>query len=147
MIQCTDCKQTFAVEFFYKNQSRCKGCGNKRAYAWRRANPERARELMVAGSRKYRSLNRLKCLLTGARHKAKQRGHAPPDDPTRDMPVECEACGKEASPLRLDHCHQTGKFRGWLCNECNLAIGLLGDSPQKMRAAADYIERHKSGVV
>src|SRR5271155_4011570 len=50
--------------------------------------------------------------------------------PTRDTPVICECCGLAPTKktLALDHDHKTGKFRGWLCSECNLGIGKLGDS-------------------
>lgn len=36
--------------------------------------------------------------------------------------VKEEDCSKR---LCMDHCHQTGKFRGWLCSNCNLGIGYL----------------------
>lgn len=31
--------------------------------------------------------------------------------------------------------------RGILCSACNMAIGLLGDRPETLRAAADYLEK------
>ena len=47
------------------------------------------------------------------------------------------------SRLAVDHCHVTGKNRGLLCWRCNSCIGRLEDSPDLLRAAADYIEKHK----
>jgi hypothetical protein len=44
--------------------------------------------------------------------------------------------------LAVDHCHTTGTVRGLLCCECNKGIGSLKDDPVRLRAAADYIERH-----
>lgn len=44
--------------------------------------------------------------------------------------------------LAVDHCHTTKMIRELLCSPCNHAIGLLNDSPKKLRAAADYLERH-----
>lgn len=29
--------------------------------------------------------------------------------------------------LCLDHNHNTNEFRGWICRECNIGLGLLGD--------------------
>lgn len=49
--------------------------------------------------------------------------------------------GKQDS-LHIDHCHASGKSRGLLCDNCNRAIGLLGDEPETLRAAAAYLERH-----
>ncbi len=42
--------------------------------------------------------------------------------------------------LHADHCHTTGKLRQLLCGSCNRALGLLKDSPERLREAADYIE-------
>jgi hypothetical protein len=44
--------------------------------------------------------------------------------------------------LAVDHSHETGAFRGLLCHSCNRAIGLLGDDPARLRAAAEYLEDH-----
>jgi hypothetical protein len=47
----------------------------------------------------------------------------------------------------VDHDHETGAVRALLCHRCNTALGLLGDDPARMRAAADYVERHKSSPI
>jgi hypothetical protein len=66
--------------------------------------------------------------------------------PTRPEPRNCECCG--ASPkaehhgLHLDHDHQTGAFRGWLCGRCNSAIGLLGDTIEGVDRAIVYLRSH-----
>src|ERR1039458_8838247 len=63
--------------------------------------------------------------------------------PTRPMPEVCECCGgppgKQA--LHNDHCHDTGKFRGWLCGKCNKAIGLLGDNEAGVVNAIVYLRK------
>lgn len=43
--------------------------------------------------------------------------------------------------LCVDHCHDSGKVRGLLCNDCNLAIG-YGKTPEVLRAAAEYLQSH-----
>ena len=40
--------------------------------------------------------------------------------------------------LFVDHCHETGKIRGLLCNKCNLAVGYLGSESALLRAA-EYV--------
>jgi predicted nucleic acid-binding Zn ribbon protein len=48
--------------------------------------------------------------------------------------------GKDNRP-HADHDHVTGQFRGILCGNCNNGIGMLGEDPSRLRAAADYLER------
>lgn len=45
--------------------------------------------------------------------------------------------------LAIDHDHVSGHVRALLCSQCNRAIGLLRDDPKTIRAAADYVERHR----
>lgn len=42
--------------------------------------------------------------------------------------------------LCADHCHEIGKFRGLLCNRCNQALGLMGDSIPALQAAIRYLK-------
>jgi hypothetical protein len=32
-------------------------------------------------------------------------------------------------------------FRGWLCSNCNIALGLAGDNPEGVRRLLEYITR------
>lgn len=41
----------------------------------------------------------------------------------------------------IDHCHITGKFRGLLCGGCNNALGKLGDTPEALKRALDYVSQ------
>jgi hypothetical protein len=59
-------------------------------------------------------------------------------------PELCECCGKEShdsKSLRLDHCHDTQEFRGWLCDHCNTAIGRLGDDVEGLMMAVSYLKK------
>ncbi|MFG2798996.1 endonuclease VII domain-containing protein [Streptomyces pseudovenezuelae] len=51
----------------------------------------------------------------------------------------CVICLK-APAVHVDHCHKTGRVRGVLCFNCNSGLGLLGDDPEAMYRAADYLE-------
>ena len=42
----------------------------------------------------------------------------------------------------LDYDHETGKFRGWLCNSCNRGIGLLCNSADGVQKALKYLQRY-----
>lgn len=66
-----------------------------------------------------------------------QKAHkqAPP------KPKTCDCCGKETEPskLNVDHDHDTGDFRGWLCRRCNLGLGQLGDNIEGLNMAIAYL--------
>ena len=48
--------------------------------------------------------------------------------------------------LFVDHSRATGSVRGLLCGRCNLAIGYALDDPARLRALADYLERHAAAT-
>lgn len=58
----------------------------------------------------------------------------------------CMMCGANALidttvKLHVDHDHDTGKFRGILCEHCNLALGHLRNDPIIAMAAFRYLMR------
>lgn len=62
-------------------------------------------------------------------------------------PQACECCGKVSdSPLVLDHDHETGKFRGWICIKCNLGLGRLGDTIESLMRAVEYLKKSASRI-
>jgi len=40
----------------------------------------------------------------------------------------------------IDHCHESGKVRGLLCNNCNRGLGMLQDSPIILKRALKYLD-------
>ena len=78
------------------------------------------------------------------------------NNPVPDNP-SCECCGKSAedltiyydgsnnpmSPWRLDHCHESGEFRGWVCNNCNVGLGRFYDDVGLLEKAIDYIQKNR----
>ena len=61
----------------------------------------------------------------------------------------CAICERHQRYRRLsiDHSHKTGKVRGLLCNFCNRSLGRYGDSPIRLRKAAEYLETFESKLV
>jgi hypothetical protein len=51
----------------------------------------------------------------------------------------CAICGK-AGADNVDHDHRTGRVRGILCWNCNIAIGQLEDDSDRARAMAEYLD-------
>ncbi len=56
----------------------------------------------------------------------------------------CIICGNTKSiktkSLVVDHCHNTGKVRGILCDVCNLGLGYFKDDVELMKRAIKYIK-------
>lgn len=61
----------------------------------------------------------------------------------------CAICGRtdsgdgDSRKMSVDHCHERGVVRGILCAQCNRGIGALGDDPDRLLAAAEYLLKHK----
>jgi Recombination endonuclease VII len=52
---------------------------------------------------------------------------------------QCAICRADDQELHLDHSYRTGRTRGLLWRQCNCALGMLRDSPKKLRAALQYL--------
>lgn len=56
----------------------------------------------------------------------------------------CSRKPPEGKSLATDHCHETGEVRMLLCAQCNIALGLVGDSPEILRDLAAYVEKFQT---
>ncbi len=119
-------------------RSDCKACCSTRARQWFTDNAERAKD----NRRRWNLLNVYD--LTPQQY----------TDMLREQGGVCAICGgAETNAIRkshtaavrmsVDHCHDSGKVRGLLCNRCNRAIGLFGDDPVVLRRAIAYLMRAK----
>jgi len=50
----------------------------------------------------------------------------------------CAIC-KTDSDLVIDHDHVTNKVRGFLCNNCNVALGMFKDSVMLLKSGIKYL--------
>lgn len=118
---------------------------------WRAAYRERNRERLRESSRKYAAKQRAARKAAGLPTTSRtyditvNRRRRKLPEPTRPCPQLCESCGNLPNgrgALHLDHDHDTGEFRGWLCMRCNIAIGGLGDNYEGVLRALDYLLRN-----
>jgi len=131
----------------YRDRPENREKARERTRAWREANPERKRELNV----RWRAENREKL-----RARLRREKYELTDEQFEAMSTAqggvCAICGSPPAPARrggeavlyVDHDHRTGAVRGLLCRTCNTGIGMLGDDPEILRRAIEYLERASS---
>lgn len=146
--ECTICLEYKGLDDFAKHgvglhgrSSQCKACRCERAAKFKLENADRVRAYYHTPEQvlKRRIKNLEKFGLT-------------PEDYDRMLaeqggvcaicrgPESGKAYGGGVKRLAVDHCHATGLVRGLLCGNCNKGLGNLGDSPERMREAARYVE-------
>tara|TARA_R100001463_G_scaffold13090_2_gene35126 strand:- start:96 stop:515 length:420 start_codon:yes stop_codon:yes gene_type:complete len=74
------------------------------------------------------------------------------ENPYPDEDYSCPICQRDMQEMRkheqvrlntwvLDHCHDKKTFRGWLCHNCNTALGAFKDSLDRVKNAVLYLEK------
>jgi hypothetical protein len=58
-----------------------------------------------------------------------------------DGDYSCPICKSKSKKYYLDHSWENKEFRGWLCNACNVALGLLKDNIKILNNAIKYLEK------
>lgn len=137
--RCSDCDSTRPSDDFYNNKYRngglstyCKDCTRERARnRWRSQSPEARR----------------------GTHRQRKFGVSPEQYGEMSAAQDhlCAICREPETTLQkgtltslaVDHCHATGRVRGLLCRACNTALGLFGDSPERLLLAAQYLQESR----
>lgn len=100
-------------------------------YNWRKKHPEKAKALQKKQSeaRRFKKHGITKAIY-------------------EQMLVEqkhlCKACQEPFSEFDqpvIDHCHASGRVRGVIHANCNVALGMIRDNPTKARNLANYLEQ------
>jgi hypothetical protein len=74
--------------------------------------------------------------------RAKKRERAGMCNPPGELRTGvCPICTRPDMQLVLDHCHETGALRGWVCNPCNRGLGMFQDSAAVVGRAAEYLQK------
>lgn len=146
---CRQCERVLPVDAFNFRKS---GAGSVK---WRADCKEcqlADQRLRAKNAHRDRSKEKLSAPYLNLRRYAKELG-IPWAEVVERYPADnrCEICRRtpqEANPggrfvrLALDHCHETGALRGFLCGPCNTGLGILGDRPERVQAALGYLLSH-----
>jgi len=143
-------RRAYARAYHLKNKAK----KNEASRKWYHDNPELIREQRrnsyaksKSSMKVYRENNKEKLLIQDKlrfrRNQIKKYGL----DPTTVPEVlVCEVCAS-THRVAFDHDHITNAFRGFLCNRCNVAVGMALDNPKLLEKMAKYLRDHNLGDI
>ena len=139
MSRCSACKSAYHKAWADKHK--CELAAYLRDYARSPAQRERRKQIKVRDRDKIRVAARDWQLRTKYGISSAQYAEM-----VRQQGGHCGCCGGDPTKrgLVVDHDHQTGAVRALLCEPCNQGIGFFRESPERLRLAANYIERFSS---
>ena len=128
--------------------SRCKECCNKAARKYYHGHYKECTKRHKEWIRN----NRFQQALKNSYYAAVKHGHKPCNAAEEEISVAfngiCKICGVPESEckhkFRMDHDHETGEFRGWICDNCNKGLGHFKDNPEIVLSAAMYLEKFRT---
>lgn len=160
--KCSLCKVDKPLEEFNKDRKQssglypqCRICANARRKELRKGNPQPIRENVKKATAKWRERNPLYSRKSYVRN----RYGGDPNEIMKyaatkalEQNYQCAICGRKGEViglvikknvirLVLDHNHKTGQFRGMLCDYFNKALGMLGDDPETIEKAFNYLKK------
>lgn len=107
-----------------------------------------------ASAKRWRDENRERFIELRWRREIKTKYGITADDYERMLSEQdgrCAGCGSDSPGPRygrvfnIDHCHRTGRVRGLLCDDCNLALGRMNEDGDKLRSLAVYADERCFG--
>lgn len=158
--RCTKCGQEKLHSAFYANaagkdglRADCKVCVAARRKAWYAENRQREIERVKSWQeankdrynekqRRYREANKDR-MRDGYLRRTFGITLADYGRMLGDQNGGCAICGSpepEGSSLHVDHDHDTGQVRALLCFQCNNALGLLEEDPERIATLLEYLD-------
>lgn len=133
----------------------CSSCLSERARKYRKANPNYASEWRAWDKKRKAEMTALE------REKYIRRVRGYNLKKCYGMTIEqfeemltsqggvCAICKGDSSNgkyrnLHVDHCHDTGKIRGILCNRCNSVLGYVEENIETLFNAANYLAQYRT---
>lgn len=133
------------TKFYYTQTLRCKQCNRERCKKWQQIH-WRKRYEKEKNTEKYKRMSKNITL--------KRQFGITLEDYERMLKEQNDCCAicfktekvkdgkyKTLRSLSVDHCHDTKKVRGLLCNNCNRMLGYSQDSIAIHESAINYLKR------
>lgn len=145
---CTKCGETKLVSEFFRAKAKKDGYHTWCKFCLRIYNKKRCATKEYSDKRKkWNEKNRFVYALTHSKSVAKLRGHMPCTATAKELEAaftgKCDLCGvpeQECNQkLHMDHNHETGEFRGFLCARCNMGLGYFRDSEELLIDALHFL--------
>jgi hypothetical protein len=133
---------------YYENSE----AGKLKSREWRKRNSDK----MSANYKKWRdSRDRFEVALKQSHIASIAGGYKPCSATVEEIREaftgKCYICGVMESDcnkkLCLDHCHETGAMRGWLCHKHNAMLGFANESVDILEIACEYLNNAKTKTI
>lgn len=155
--RCYKCDTYYSLSNFFNDKSRydglspiCKQCEKIRQREKYQRNPEKGR----AKNRRWRSKNKDKVKRSNRRNHLQHYYKMSENDFSNLLSkqnFQCAICqtkkpgGKKR--FHVDHCHETQKIRGLLCNNCNRGLGYFKDDIIRLKQAIIYLKKNHPELI
>lgn len=136
-VYCRPCFKKLCQQRYYK--SRRKAAGKYQAKIRRQAGPRMKREWLLARFERHifskygMKMHDLQAVLHAQHNLCANRGCG--------AEISLDVHGREPNRAVVDHDHDTGKFRGLLCNKCNHAEGFYTANKNRLIGIIEYLDR------
>lgn len=136
-VYCKPCFNRLCRERYSESRRRASGKFNKKK--WAQASPRQRQQFNAERFDRYTrrkyglSFQDLREIL------AKQHGLCA--NRACGLEIFLEVHGKQMNRAVIDHCHDTGKFRGLLCHKCNHAEGFYKQHKNRLLGIVEYLDR------
>lgn len=149
---CTKCRKVKPISEFYvsnhsnradKHESSCKECKDKQRTTWGKNNLATLKKVY----RKRFQSEKGRRVHDKAEVKAKfnidLEVYEQMLEEQKDRCFLCVQLNTHGTPIGLDHNHETGQIRRFLCSTCNWGLESFKESPTIIRAAIEYLKKHQ----
>lgn len=158
MKYCSGCDQNLEFSAFGKDKyrkdgltTRCKKCRNKKNREYMKRNPEMRKKHNRQNRQKRKEFYSSPEGILSSRNSHLKKYGMSHDDYVIMLEKQNGVCcickrhriASNKGHMVVDHCHETGKVRGILCNWCNRGLGLFEDNIDFFKNAIIYLKESK----